>query len=379
MLPFRIAFRFLRTSPGQSILIVFGIGVGIGVVIFVQSILVSLEQNTLDVAIGSSSHITLKAIKNGDPITYTQAIKDVITKDPRIKTVVPVDVVSALYTSGTENAPLTLIGGNLKQLDTIYKLSDKVKAGKASLGPGEIIVGTNFSDKYGVKPGDTIQVKFPQGGTTTLRVSGVVDLGSAAANEGTAFVNLQLNAAKLGYTGDKYSQIQMQLVDPSKARAIAESWGGMAAFAGVDIRNWQDDNKQIVIAVNAQGYSGYMIEGFVLIAVALGIASTLAISAVQKTRQIGILKAMGMGDRPAGLIFFWQAALLGVVGSLAGMVIGIALVYLFKLTPAPFVIAVDWPTVASAGIIGTLVSLASSFVPIRSTSRLDPIEVIQGV
>jgi ABC-type antimicrobial peptide transport system permease subunit len=45
----------------------------------------------------------------------------------------------------------------------------------------------------------------------------------------------------------------------------------------------------------------------------------------------------------------------------------------------PFVINVDWPTVASAGIIGTVVSVASSFIPIRSTSRLDPIEVIQGV
>jgi lipoprotein-releasing system permease protein len=379
MLPFRIAFRFLRTSPGQSILIVFGIGVGIGVVIFVQSILVSLQQNTLDTVIGSSSHITLKAIKNGDPITYSQAVKDVVTKDPRIKTVVPVDVVSALYTSGSESAPLTLIGGDLKQLDTIYKLSDRLKAGKASLAPGEIMVGTNFADKYGVKPGDNIQVKFPQGGTTTLRISGIFDLGSAAFNENTAFVNQQLNAAKLGYSGDKYSQIQMQLVDPFKAKSIADSWGGLAAFAGVDVRNWQDDNKQIVTAVASQGYSGYMIEGFVLIAVALGIASTLAISAVQKTRQIGILKAMGMGDRPSGLIFFWQAAMLGFAGSVAGIVVGIGLVYLFKLSPVPFVINVDWPTVASAGVIGLIVSLASSFVPIRSTSRLDPIEVIQGV
>ncbi len=379
MLPFRIAFRFLRTSLGQSILIIFGIGVGIGVVIFVQSILVSLEKNTLNTVIGSSSHITLRAIKNGDPVTYSSAIKGVVENDPRIKTVVPVDVVSALYTSGTENAPLTLIGGDLKRLDTIYKLTSNTKEGRTSLAPGEIMVGTNFAQKYGVKPGDTIQVKFPQGGTTTLRVSGVFDLGSAAVNESTAFVNSQLNASKLGFTGDKYSQIQMQLADPFKAKTIADSWGGQAAFAGVDVRNWQDDNKQIVVAVNSQGYSGYMIETFVLIAVALGIASTLAISAVQKTRQIGILKAMGMGDRPAGLIFFWQAAMLGFVGSLAGMVVGIALVYLFKLSPAPFVISVDWGTVASAGIIGTVVSLLSSFIPIRSTSRLDPIEVIQGV
>ena len=59
-----------------------------------------------------------------------------------------------------------------------------------------------------------------------------------------------------------------------------------------------------------------MIQGFVLVAVALGIASTLAIAAVQKTRQIGILKAMGLTDRQSGRIFLWQAAILGVAAPL---------------------------------------------------------------
>jgi lipoprotein-releasing system permease protein len=378
MLPFRIATRFLRTSPGQSTLIIFGIGVGIGVVIFVQSILVSLQVNTLNTVIGTASHVTLKPIKNGDPVRYTQAIKDTVSKDPRIRTVVPVTIVPAIFTDGTDSAPLNLIGGDLKQLTTIYKLQANTKAGKASLLPGEVMVGVDFARKYGVAPGDDIQVKFSQGGSTTLRVTATYDLGSAAFNENNAFVNMQLPTAKLGFSGDEYSQIQMQLVDPQKARTIAQSWEGLAAFSGVSVRNWQDDNKQIVTAVASQGYSGYMIETFVLIAVALGIASTLAISAVQKTRQIGILKAMGMGDTQSGLIFFWQAAMLGLGGSVAGMLVGIGLVYLFALAPIPFTINVDWPTVASAGIIGLFVSLVSSFVPIRSTAGLDPIEVIQG-
>lgn len=379
MLPFRIAFRFLRTSLGQSLLIIFGIGVGIGVVIFVQSILVSLQKNTLDTVIGTASQITLKPIKNGDPVNYNQAIRDIVTKDPRIRTVVPVSIVPSIYIDGNNTAPLNLIGGDLKQLDSIYRLQSNTKEGKPSLGPGQVMVGTDFSNKYGVGPGDVIQVRFSQGGTTTLRIAGVYDLGSAAFNENNAFVNGQLPANKLGFGQNQYSQVQMQLNNPQQARAIAQSWDGQAAFAGVSVRNWQDDNKQIVTAVASQGYSGYMIEGFVLVAVALGIASTLAISAVQKTRQIGILKAMGMQDAPSGLIFFWQAAMLGAAGSLAGVVVGIGLVYLFKLSPVPFVINIDWPTVGLALVLGIAVSLMSSFVPIRNTSKLDPIEVIQGV
>ena len=70
-----------------------------------------------------------------------------------------------------------------------------------------------------------------------------------------------------------------------------------------------------------------MIQAFVLVAVALGIASTLAISAVQKTRQIGILKAMGMTDAAAGRIFLLQALILGVTGVAAGIGLGYLLIW----------------------------------------------------
>ena len=121
-----------------------------------------------------------------------------------------------------------------------------------------------------------------------------------------------------------------------------------------------------------------MIQAFVLIAVALGIASTLAISAVQKTRQIGILKAIGMGDGAAGRIFLWQAALLGVAGTLGGIALGFGLIALFGVVPVPFSISPEPTFIALSAVIGITVALLSSVIPARSTSRLDPIEVIQN-
>jgi len=121
-----------------------------------------------------------------------------------------------------------------------------------------------------------------------------------------------------------------------------------------------------------------MIQIFVLVAVALGIASTLAISAVQKTRQIGILKAIGMGDSAAGRIFLWQAALLGAGGTLGGIGLGYGLIWGFSLAPVPFSIRPEPTFIAISAAIGVSVALASSVIPARSTSRLDPIEVIQS-
>jgi len=121
-----------------------------------------------------------------------------------------------------------------------------------------------------------------------------------------------------------------------------------------------------------------MIQGFVLVAVALGIASTLAIAAVQKTRQIGILKAMGLGDKASGRIFLFQAAMLGVAGSALGVLLSFAILALFSLSPAPFTISMDPKFVATSAAIGIVVALLSSIIPIRATSKLDPIEVIQN-
>ncbi len=92
-----------------------------------------------------------------------------------------------------------------------------------------------------------------------------------------------------------------------------------------------------------------MIQVFVMVAVALGIAATLAISAVQKTQQIGILKALGMRDRQTGLIFLWEGAILGVLGTIAGILAGAGLIASFSFIPVPFTITIQPDKYITAG------------------------------
>ncbi len=145
---------------------------------------------------------------------------------------------------------------------------------------------------------------------------------------------------------------------------------------------WQADNEDLLGALQAQSSSSYTIQFFVLVAVALGIASTLAISAVQKTRQIGILKAMGMSDRQSGRIFLWQALILGVSGAAVGVAAGLGLIALFTflgrdseslfpITPQVGFVVISFASACSSPSL-------SSLIPSRRTTRLDPIEVIQG-
>lgn len=379
MLQLKIASRFLRSSPVQTGLIVAGIAVGISVQIFVGSLITSLQQNLIDQTVGNSTQVTITAPNESDPVTYTDEIKRVVTEDPHVApgAVAPVRTISALYAAEDgDSAPLTAKGGALSDIDGISDLSGRTVRGTASLDEGEIMLGTDFVDTYGVAVGDSITLVFAGSQRTDLTVSGVFDLGSAAANERQAFVNTDLPRTLLGWTSDEYSAIETRMSKPFDSAIVAESW--RSELPGVKITEWQAENADLLTALQSQASSSYMIQAFVLIAVALGIASTLAISAVQKTRQIGILKAMGMRDSAAGRIFLWQAAILGMGGSLSGLALGWLLIWGFGFAPVPFSITIQPGFAALSASIGVLVALVSSIIPTRSTSRLDPIEVIQG-
>ncbi|WP_371079150.1 hypothetical protein, partial [Salmonella enterica] len=92
MLPFRIALRFLKTSPVQSGLIMGGIAIGIAVQIFVGSLITSLQANLIDTTIGSAPQITLQNPTAGDPITFSSRVEQVMSTDPAVKpgTIVPI-------------------------------------------------------------------------------------------------------------------------------------------------------------------------------------------------------------------------------------------------------------------------------------------------
>jgi len=374
MLPLKIAARFLRTSPGQSALIIGGIAVGIATQVFVGSLITSLQADLIDTTVGSSPHITLVATTDGDTVDGTLATEAMKT-EPLISTAVPVRTLSAIYADGSESVPLSLKGGDFAGLDTIYKLSDRLTAGSPKLGTDEAIVGVAFAEKYGVDVGDDIDLLLPSGAAGSLTVSAIFDLGAAAANERIVFVDPGFAGDALGLADDAWTSIEIQLTDVFASTDVAPT---LAGDYGVTATDWQEQNAELLSGLQAQSASSTMIQVFVLIAVALGIASTLAISAVQKTRQIGILKAMGMGDGAAGRIFLWQAALLGSGGTLGGIALGYLLIWGFGFAPVPFSITPEPTFIAISGAIGISVALASSIIPTRKTSRLDPIEVIQN-
>lgn len=381
-LSLRIASRFLTSSPLQSLAIVAGIAVGITTQVFVGSIIISLQNDTLNSTVGSSPHVTVQPVRGESSVVVNERARATIEVTPELEpgAVAYVRVAPGFFADDVDSTSLTLIGATLDQLDGIYGVQSILVSQDgplpADLGAGDVLIGRDFADEFGLAPGDSMAVKINGGSFYTLRVRAVFDIGSAAFNARTVFVSGALLGDVLGLGENEYSAIQVQLTDAYDSVAVADRW--RPQLANAQVVEWQEQNSELLAALTSQGVSSYMIQAFVLVAVALGIGSTLAIAAVQKTKQIGILKAIGLSDKQSGAIFVFQALILGIVGSTFGVGLSLLTLWGFSFAPIPFTLELPVAFMAASWLIGIVVSVASAFPPTRSTNRLDPIEVIQG-
>jgi lipoprotein-releasing system permease protein len=212
-------------------------------------------------------------------------------------------------------------------------------------------------------------------------LEGVFDLGAQVANQQSVFMGMEQAGAALGRSADAVSAVELQLTDVFASQAVAADLAGI--FPAAEVSDWQARNADLLSALQSQSTSSIMIQVFVIVAVMLGIASTLAISAVQKTRQIGILKALGMADARTGLVFMYQAGILGVIGTVLGILVSLGLIEVFSTIARqgdsglfPIEPRVGFILISAA--IGVGVALVSAVIPYRRTARLDPIQVIQS-
>jgi lipoprotein-releasing system permease protein len=147
--------------------------------------------------------------------------------------------------------------------------------------------------------------------------------------------------------------------------------------------NWKDQNQELLGALRSQGVSSTIIQVVIIFSVIIAISSVLAITVLQKSRQIGILKAMGIRDLTASLIFIYEGMLLGLAGSLLGVALGLALLYSFDAftgtpgTANTIKIEIDYVFILISWVIALAASTLAGFFAARRSLKLNPIDVIR--
>ena len=385
-LSFQIANRFLKSNLTQTIIIILGIGIGVSVQIFIGSLITGLQKSLIETTIGNSSQITIFTEADSGLISdYKNLMDNVAKADDRIEFISPALDNAAFLSYDGKSQSLLVRGFEQSSADNIYNLSEYITEGNFPSTKNEVLLGKTLQEKYGLSVGDTFDLITPDKSTNSCIISGFFDLKVAAVNNSWCITSLT-NAQSIFKTGDKISSIEMQLFDNQvfSADEVASNITATLKNDSLNITNWKIQNESLLSGLNGQSVSSLMIQVFVMISVVLGIASILAITVMQKSRQIGILKAMGINDGKASLIFLFEGIILGVFGAIVGIALGLGLALAFSTfalnadgTPV-VALYIDRNFITLSGCIAVLACMIASLIPARRSSKLNPIDIIRN-
>lgn len=389
-LAFRIALRFLSSNKGQTALIVLGIAIGISVQIFIGSLIEGLQASLLDSTIGRSSHITIEANKKNDPVLdYNEVIMKLNQNTSSSIDTKQIKVVSEVITRGAflikEDTTQQILVKAFNQVNAeeLYQFDAAILEGSWP-SENEILIGNVLAKELELSLGDKIEILTSQGTLHEVRISGIFDLKVAAINQSWSITTLDNARSIFSIPDNEVSAIELQINEPFTADEFAKTLAAEIEREDVKYTDWKSQNEQLLSGLSGQSTSSLMIQVFVVISVVLGIASVLAISVLQKSRQIGILKAMGVDNPMSSMIFLFQGFLLGILGGVFGILFGLGLLWSFtkfalNADGTPVVpILINPSFILLSGFIAIAASTIASIIPARKSMKLSPMEVIKN-
>ena len=398
-----VAFRFMRDGLMQTLLIILGVGLGGGVIIFMSAALAGLEGNVVRRTLNFLAPVVIlppdqvaRPLRPGPreeiaaqvqprsqqlrSIDQWQKIRDEVERTPGVVALALVASGPGFALRGDASRAVTITGIEADSYVRVIALDQKIVAGRHDLGPTDIMIGTELAKDLGAGVGDKVRLTTATGATATLTVEGIFDFGNKGVNAGTVYIALRTARSLLDLAGG-VSAMQVKVADPFAAERIAETLRGGNA---VKVESWIRTNAEFFTAMAAQIMTNTLIRVFVGLTVALGIASVLVVSVIQKSREIGILRATGTSRSQVLRIFLIQGGFMGLAGSALGSLLAWVFLLLWRSvaraadgTPM-FIIEMEPALFATAAIGSMLVGLLAAVIPARRAARLDPVVAIRS-
>jgi len=392
---------FISFISGVSML---GIALGVAALIIVLSVMNGFQKEVTDRMLGVISHIEIFS-RDGQALADIDAIAAAARKNPNVVGVAPFIAAQALIARG-EDMKGALVRGIEPSLEPqVTDISTTAQKGAlAKLVPGEfgIVLGVELARSLFVQPGDQVTLIAPGGQVTPagvvprlkqFTVVGTFDSGHYEYDSALAMIHEQDAARVFRLEGP--SGLRLKLKDLHRAREVAEELA-VTLPGEFLIRDWTRQNKTWFAAVQVEKRMMFIILTLIVAVAAFNLVSTLVMTVTDKRADIAILRTLGSSPKSIMSIFVVQGAMVGVIGTLAGLLLGLGIAYnidvivpalerLFnaRFLPQDIYLISKMPSDPQRGDILpiALISLALSFVatlyPSWRASRVNPAEALR--
>lgn len=401
MWTFFISLRYFFSKRKEGMISLIGIissvGVALGVasLIIVLSVMNGFDKEVREKIIGTYSHIIV--VSEGgiaDPVSLMANLKsvpEVVAASPFITGQVILkkdDVVTGVLLKGIDP-----IGE--REVTSVIKYTEE---GADLSQAGTIVLGSELMANEKIRPGDEIEVVLPYSTrdvkTVKMKVVGSFTSGRYDYDANMAVVNLD-EAKKLFRTDGAVSGIGLKVEDEMEAEGIKRRLQLALGYPYI-VKSWMDLDKNLVTALQLEKKMMFMILALIVMVACFNIAGSLIMMVMEKTRDIGILKAIGANSRGVRLIFLIQGVIVGLVGILAGTAAGIYIservnqvsgfiehftgvavfpndVYYFTEIPS----SIDPHDILLVVLVAFTLTVLAGLYPALKAARLDPVKAIR--
>ena len=419
-LPFELllALRYLRPKRTFvsviTLISVIGVMLGVAVLIIVISVMSGFDRQLRERLLGFNAH--LRVIKPGELLSNREEIMARIMTNPRVRGVAPFVQGKVLLETQTPvgssmvDAPVVR-GVDARREADVSDLPKSVTNGVFDLRGNGLIVGRELANNLGVRVGDRVAIYSPanlkkmkdsrRSGKEEsalpdeYTVKGVFDVGYYEFNANVVITSLA-NAQDLYELQDNVHGLQIMLHDPAQAELARRE---LQSALGLDyiVRTWMDDNSGILNALLVEKNVMFYLLFFIMIVAAFGITSAQITFVVQKTREIGVLKALGATNGQVRWLFLSQSLIVGVLGVVAGFGLGLLLlhyrndfldlmnrltgfelfprtIYSFDRLPA-LIVPSDIAIICGGSLF---ICLLAGLLPAWNAGRLQPVEALRN-
>lgn len=388
-----LSWRYLVTRRKEkfisliSLISVLGITIGVMALIVVISVMAGFDKDLHDKIIGNYSHITLTGFKAIDNSEYL-GLSEKITANPHVKDVSPCLEGQVLLKEEKKFFAVGLRGIDPLRESKVTKISQYLISGNINdLKDGGIIIGKELAVYLGLGTNSSLTLYSPLGKKYVLKVVGIFRSGMYDYDLNLVFTNLE-SAQVIFDLPNQISSISMRLENPGLAAKVKKELTAVLGF-NYNLRTWEDANQNFFAALKLEKLVMFIILALIIFVASFNIISTLIVMVVEKTKDIGILKALGMPSSSIRRIFTYQGLIIGSIGTLSGSLSGISLCWLLKkyqfiklpqdiyyLEHLPVSIEL-WPDVILIVLVSMAIVLASTLYPASKAAQLKPVEALR--
>jgi len=414
-IPVAIGLRYLRAKRRNgfisfiSMASIIGIALGVMVLITTLSVMSGFQKEIRDRLLEMTAHATVETA--GQPMQHWQGAVKLAMEDPRVAGAAPyVDSESLLTGNGTQNMGAMVRGIVPVQEAHVSVLAKKMDAGSVdSLQPGKfnILLGSELAAWLNVRVGDKVTVitKNIQGSvvgalpqTKRFTVSGIFTVGYNDIDKGMAFVNMQ-DMQRLMRMGDGVTGVRLMLHDMDQAYAVARDLAGHLQELGpypYRIRDWSEENANLYQSLKMEKTVMGVLLSLIILMGAFTLVNSQVMLVTDKQADIAILRTLGLTPRGVMQVFMVQGSLIGIIGTVVGVISGIVLTMNLErileliehtfnvvLLPSDVYYITGLPYVLNAHeiVVISLVALTMSFLatlyPAWRAARTDPAEALR--